>query len=93
MVVHTLLRLLGITSRSSFHQCPTECMFSFENGHDIETISSASEFLGDTFNIWDVVSEEGRSILDAFIVESMHCCGCSLSIRSCLMFLIALLKS
>jgi uncharacterized protein YxjI len=28
-------------------------MFSFENGPDIETVRNASEFLGDTFNIWD----------------------------------------
>jgi hypothetical protein len=28
-------------------------MFSFENGPDIETISNASEFLGDTLNIWN----------------------------------------
>jgi hypothetical protein len=28
-------------------------MFSFENDPDIETLSNASEFLGDTFNIWD----------------------------------------
>jgi hypothetical protein len=28
-------------------------MFSFENGPDIETVPNASEFLGDTLNIWD----------------------------------------
>jgi hypothetical protein len=30
-----------------------ECLFSFENGPDIEMVSSASEFLGNTLNIWD----------------------------------------
>jgi hypothetical protein len=38
---------------SSFHQCPIDCMFSFENDPNIEMISSASEFRGDTLNIWD----------------------------------------
>jgi hypothetical protein len=52
-VVHTLLHLLGISSWPSFHQCPKECMFSFENAPDIETVSSASRFLGDTHNIRD----------------------------------------
>jgi hypothetical protein len=28
-------------------------MFSFENGPDIETVSNAPEFLGNTLNIWD----------------------------------------
>jgi hypothetical protein len=28
-------------------------MFGFENGHDMELVSKASEFLGDTLNIWD----------------------------------------
>jgi hypothetical protein len=28
-------------------------MFSFENGPDIETVPSGSEFLGNTLNIWD----------------------------------------
>jgi hypothetical protein len=27
-------------------------MFSFENGPDIETVFIASEFLGNTLNIW-----------------------------------------
>jgi hypothetical protein len=36
--VHTLLCLLGISNRYSFLQCPTECMFSFENGPDIGTV-------------------------------------------------------
>jgi hypothetical protein len=30
-----------------------ECMFSFESGPDIEMVSSASEFLGNTLNTWD----------------------------------------
>jgi hypothetical protein len=61
--VHTLLRLLGISNPSSFHQRPTECMFSFENGTDIEAVCNESEFLG------YVVSEEGRLLLDDFITE------------------------
>jgi hypothetical protein len=52
-IVHTLPRLLGISNQSSFHQCSTECMFSFENRSDIEVVSNASEFLRDTPNIWD----------------------------------------
>jgi hypothetical protein len=52
-IVHTLLHLLGISNQSSSQQCPMECMFSFENGPDIEMVSSASEFLGYTINIWD----------------------------------------
>jgi hypothetical protein len=47
-IVHTVLHLLGISKWSSFHQCPKECMFSFENGPDIEMVSNESEFLGDT---------------------------------------------
>jgi hypothetical protein len=52
-IVHTLLRLLCISNRSSFHQCPTECMIRSEKGPDIETVPSASEFLGDTVITWD----------------------------------------
>jgi hypothetical protein len=48
-----VLRLLEICNRSSFHQYPTDCLFSFESGPDIEMVSSASEFLGDTLIIWD----------------------------------------
>lgn len=33
-VVHTLQLLLGISNPSSFHQCPTECVFSSANDHD-----------------------------------------------------------
>jgi hypothetical protein len=33
-----MLRLLANTNRSSFHQCPTECMHSSENGPEIETV-------------------------------------------------------
>jgi hypothetical protein len=39
-------------SRSGFHQCPSECLFSFENSPYAETLSNASEFIGDTLNIW-----------------------------------------
>jgi hypothetical protein len=83
--VRTLLRLMGISNRSSFHQCHTEYMFSFENDPDVETISDASEFLGDTLSIWDIVPEEVRSLLEGFITEStIFFGGYSLSIRSCL---------
>jgi hypothetical protein len=51
--IYTLLRLLGNPNRSSVHQRPSECMFSFENSPDIETGSNASEFLGDTLNMLD----------------------------------------
>jgi hypothetical protein len=52
-IVHTLLCLLGISDKSSFHQCSMECKFSFENGPDIEMVSNASEFLRDTLDICD----------------------------------------
>jgi hypothetical protein len=52
-VVYTLLHLLGISNRSSFHQCHMECMFSFENGLENVTVSNASEFFGSTLNIRD----------------------------------------
>jgi hypothetical protein len=52
-VVCTLLHLLGISNRSSFHQCPTECLFSFENGPDIEMVPHVSEFLRNTPKVWD----------------------------------------
>jgi hypothetical protein len=48
--IHTLPRPLGISNRSRFHR-PTECKFSFEKGPDIETVSSTSEFFGNTPNI------------------------------------------
>jgi hypothetical protein len=86
--VHTLLCLLGICNCSSFDQCPTECVFSFENDPDIDTVSNASEFLGDTVNIWDktvtwyIASEEKRLLLGRFIMKSTNSCGYLLSIRS-----------
>jgi hypothetical protein len=43
--VRTLILLLGMSDRPNFHQCPTECMFSLEDGSDIETVPDASEFL------------------------------------------------
>jgi hypothetical protein len=67
---HTLLHLLGISNWSSSHQCPTQCIFSFEYASDIETVPNSSEFLRNTLNIWDItvpwytVSEEGRLPLD-----------------------------
>jgi hypothetical protein len=39
--VHTLLRLLAIYKWSSFHHCVMECLFSFENGPEIETAPNA----------------------------------------------------
>jgi hypothetical protein len=51
-IVHTPLRLLGISNWSSFHQCPIESMISFENGSGTETVSNVSEYLGDTFIMW-----------------------------------------
>jgi hypothetical protein len=42
---------------------------------------------------WYTVTEEERLLLDCFIMESTNSCGYSLSIRSCLMVLISLLKS
>jgi hypothetical protein len=51
--VHTLLPLLDISNRSSFHQRPTKCLFSFESSPDVETVSNTSEFLGDPPNIRD----------------------------------------
>jgi hypothetical protein len=51
--VHALLRLLGVSNRSSFHQCSTEYMFSSENGRDIGTVSNESGYLGDILNMWD----------------------------------------
>jgi hypothetical protein len=63
-------------------------MFSFEDGPDIE--------FGDTPHTGDndsAVSEEGRLLLPGFITESTNLLGYSLSFRSCLIFLISLLKS
>jgi hypothetical protein len=51
--IHTLLHLLGISNQSSFHQCPTDCMFCFEDGPNIEVVPTASEFFGDASNIGD----------------------------------------
>jgi hypothetical protein len=73
--VHTLLPLLDIFSRPSFHRFPTQCVFSFENGPVIETVSKVSAFLADIPDTWImrvpwyIVSEEGRLILDGFIME------------------------
>jgi hypothetical protein len=51
--VNTLLRLLSISNRSRFDHYPTGCMFSFENGPNIEAVPNASEFLRSTHTIWD----------------------------------------
>jgi hypothetical protein len=40
-----------------------------------------------------VVSEEGQLLLEGFIMELMNSYGHSVNIRSCLMFLVSLLKS
>jgi hypothetical protein len=44
-MLYTLRRVLGISNRSSFHQSLTECIFGFENGPAIETVSSVTEIL------------------------------------------------
>jgi hypothetical protein len=55
-------------------------MFTFENGPDIEALSNAPEFLGDTLSIWDndralVCCICRRTVtLDGFIVESTNSC-------------------
>jgi hypothetical protein len=49
--VYTLLCLLGISNWSSFHQCPTECMFSLEDGSETEMVPNVSEFLRNSLNI------------------------------------------
>jgi hypothetical protein len=36
---------------------------------------------------WDILSEEGRLILDGFIMETTNSCGYSISIKSYFMFL------
>lgn len=57
-------------------------MFSFERGPDIETVSSKSEFseapltYGMMTIPWYTVSEEGRLLLDGFVVESTNSCEC-----------------
>jgi hypothetical protein len=55
LYVYTLLGLLGISNRSNFHRCPTDCtsMFSFERGPNTEAVPNASEFFGNTPNISD----------------------------------------
>lgn len=52
-IIRTLLHMLGFSNQSSFHRCPRECMFSFKNGPDTETVSSAFEFLRGILNICD----------------------------------------
>jgi hypothetical protein len=62
-------------------------MFSSEDDPDMETVCNMSEFLGDTFNIWDNDSAlvycicEGWLLLSGFIIESMSSCRYSLNIR------------
>jgi hypothetical protein len=40
-MLDTLFRLLSICNRSSFHQCPTKCMFSLEDCSKTETVRDA----------------------------------------------------
>jgi hypothetical protein len=51
--IHTLLCLLGISNQSGFHQCPTECMFSLEDGSETEMVPDAPELLRNAHNIRD----------------------------------------
>jgi hypothetical protein len=43
----------GGSDRSGLHQCRSECMCSFEDDSEIETVPDASEFLGNAHNIRD----------------------------------------
>jgi hypothetical protein len=83
---------VGTASRSSFHECPTDRKFGFKNIPNIEAFPNASEFFGNTPNIFDncrvICSEEGRLLLPGFMMESVNWCG-----YSCFMFLIFRLKS
>jgi hypothetical protein len=98
-IVHTLLRLLGFSSRSSFHQCPTECVLILKMVLTLIRFRTCLNFseVPLTCGIMTVpryvVSEERRLLLDSFIMESTNSCGYSLSIWSYLIFLISLLKS
>jgi hypothetical protein len=42
LYTHTLLCLLCISNQSRFHQCPTQRMFSSEDGPNTEMVSNAS---------------------------------------------------
>jgi hypothetical protein len=96
--IHCFACLISLT-RPIFINIPRSVTFSFENVLDIETVSYAPEFLGDTHDIWDnycalvCFSQEGRLLPDGFIVESMNSCWYSISITSCLMLLNSSLKS
>jgi hypothetical protein len=75
-------------------------MFSFKNGPaDTEAVSSASEFPGSTLIILDndrtlvYGTDEEPLLCNGFTKESTNYYAYSLSIRSCLIFLIPLLKS
>jgi hypothetical protein len=52
-IVHILLCLLGISSKSSFHHCPMECMFNFENGSNTEAVPNVLQIFLNATNIWD----------------------------------------
>jgi hypothetical protein len=49
--IQTLLRLLGISDRSDFHQYSTECVFSLEDGSKTDTVPDAPEFIGNALNV------------------------------------------
>jgi hypothetical protein len=51
--IYVLVHLLGISNRSSFHQCPMECILSFKNGFNIEVVPNACELFRNTANIQD----------------------------------------
>jgi hypothetical protein len=52
-MLHTQLRLMGISNQPGFHQCPTECIFCLEDGSETETVLDAPDFLGNALNIRD----------------------------------------
>jgi hypothetical protein len=72
--------------------------FNLENDPNIQTLQMHLNFSGVplAYGIMTMpwyVTEEGRLLLDGFITESVNSYAYSLSIRSCHMFLISLLKS
>jgi hypothetical protein len=84
---------------SNGYRCPTERILSFENCPDVETVSIVSGFQGDTLNMCgnyramiSCIWRRTVLLLPGFIMRSTNSCGYPLSIRSCLMFWISLLK-
>ncbi|XP_033607955.1 DNA repair protein RAD50 [Cryptotermes secundus] len=67
--IHTLLRLLGIPNRSSFHQFPTECTFSFQDDSELKMVPDVSEFLGDSLDIRNDYS----ALVEEAAVSDLNC--------------------